>query len=323
MHGPEGGATRYCGNCGSALAPGARFCRTCGAEYEEPAPPQAGSGPGDGSRDRRSHTELWVAATILLIGAGAAVAILLVSGGGDKSTTVVLDGSGESSTVTVDSETTASDRRTGADGSGSGGPSGAVADEAIEAGRYVQAGSFRTTTHAEEERERLAAAGVDVEVVSSDGSADLYPGFQVLLAGPFGGAAEERRVVRALKENGVPSAFARSLAPAPEVDASAVAGRWSGELERSSGERPDLNGAVPVVVEFDPDGRSGTLEAEGDDCTQGLTLSEEGSASLTYSQDGTCVSGGPVFVRPSGGQIMVSVLPLGSDTLTTGSLTAE
>jgi hypothetical protein len=194
-----------------------------------------------------------------------------------------------------------------------------VGAEAIEAGRYVQAGSFKTVAHAEEERERLAAAGIGVDVVSSDGAAEFYPGFQVLLAGPVTKPSQEQSVVEALRHNGVPSAFARNLTPAPRATgASEAAGRWTGTLERSSGEHPHLDGSLHVVLEIAPDGETGTLEEGG--CTENLTLSESGPATFSYAQTNPCVSGGELFVRPTPGQLMVSLLPLDSDALTLGSL---
>ncbi len=251
---------------------------------------------------------------IVIVGVGVALAILLAGGGGASRTTVLVKGNGETVTRTGEDANTPV-----AAGSGGGAP---AATGSIPAGRYVQAGSFKTVLHAEEERERLAAAGIEVTVASSDGAAELYPGFQVLLAGPVDEGTPESSIVKDLHRNGVPSAFARNLSPAPQIaGADAAAGRWTGLLERSSGEHPNLDGSLPIVLEIEPDGRSGTLEVERTGCSEDLSLAEAGSATLSYSQGAPCVSGGKVTVRPTQGQLMVSVLPLGSDTLTLGSLT--
>lgn len=259
----------------------------------------------------RSRTALWIGAVIVLVGAGAAIAILLARGGDTSRTTVLVDRAGRTTTVTTEAEVT--DSETADD-------SGTSTSEAVDAGRYVQAGSFRTVSHAEQERERLAAAGVDVRVISSDVAAELYPGFQVLIGGPFGNSpSQEQSLIRALKDSGV-SAFARDISPASLLNgAGDAAGRWTGTLDRSSDERPKLNGSVPVTLEFDPDGSAGTLEAEGR-CSENLTLKEAGPETLVYFQDAPCVSGGQVFVRPAGDELMLAMLPLGTDIFVTGTL---
>lgn len=315
--GPGGGATRHCQSCGSALAPGAVYCRECGAKYEAPAaaPASVAPGPAEGGASGRSRTALWIGAVIVLIGAGAAVAILLSRGGDSSRTTVLVDRAGRTTTVTTAADNPSTE-------AGASDPE-ALASPTVEAGQYVQAGSFRTLSHAEEERERLAAAGVEVSVISSDGAAELYPGFQVLFGGPFTSKAQEHSMITALGDNGVPSAFARDLSPASLLGgASDAAGRWTGELERLSSERPNLNGPVPVTVEIEPDGNAGTLEAEGE-CSESLALKRAGGTTLTYSQDAPCVAAGDVFIRPTGGELMVTMLPLATDIFVTGSLSSE
>lgn len=263
---------------------------------------------------RRRHTAIWFGAAIVLVGAGVAVAILLSSGGGSASTTVLVRD--DSTTVTETNTTTevsVSDSTTES--------SEAPVAGSVEAGRYVQAGSFKTVSHAETEQERLAVAGVDVQIVSSDDAEELYPGFQVLLGGPFEAGSQEASMVKALRRNGVPSAFARDLTPALEIgDPSEIAGRWSGELDRSSGEHPNLSGALPVTLELDSDGGSGTLAFEDDGCREELTLSEATTTTLSYEQSQLCVGSGDLLVRPAGGQLMLSLLPLDTDVLVLGSL---
>jgi hypothetical protein len=302
---PGDGSGRACASCGQPLAPGAAFCRSCGAPYEPavaaPTMRRAGEPPGPGGT-RRNRVVLWVAAAIVLAGAGAAAAILVASGGDSSSTTVLVDSG----------TTTETELASGGEGVPSAG--------ALEGGRYVQAGSFKTTTNAEIERERLVGEGIDVEVVSSNGAQELYPGFQVLLAGPFETGSEEASTVKLLRGNGVPSAFARDLSPALAFgDPADIAGSWSGALDRSSGERPRLNGTLPVSLELDSDGRTGALEFENG-CRDELTLSEAGEATLSYTQSRGCAANSDLLVRPAGGQLMLSVLPLDSDTLVLGSL---
>jgi sporulation related protein/zinc ribbon protein len=288
------GEMRRCGNCGEALAPGASFCRACGARYEEPRTMEPG-------RPRRTRVAGWAALAIVVLGAGAAAAILLASGGGSATTTVVVNGKG----TTTDE------------------PPEAPTAGAIEAARYVQAGSFRSPSNAAEEQDRLAAAGIEVQVVSSDWAQEFYPGFQVLLAGPVHSESEADAIDRALERNGVPSAFARDLTPALESGIPADAGGvWSGVLDRSSGERPSLNGSLEVTLTMEPDGETGALEVEGSNCRESLALSETTASTLSYSQDRPCVAGGPLHIRPIGPELMVSVLPPESDVLATGTLTA-
>jgi SPOR domain len=312
---PDGGA-RHCTNCGQPLVASAAFCRSCGARYEAPrstptetAPRTAG--PASSGSPGRRRTAIWVAAAIILIGAGAAVAILLSSGGGSPSTTVLVSSEGTTATETTTIETSAGTTTEVAD---------APSASSVEAGRYVQAGSFKTVSHAETERERLAAAGVDVRVVSSDGAEELYPGFQVLLGGPFEAGSEEAATIKALRHNGVPSAFARNLTPAAEISGPAeTAGRWSGLLDRSSGEHPNLTGPLSVSLEMDAGGRTGTLEFEAG-CRDELTLSERTATTLSYAQGQFCAGSGDLLVRPADGQLMLSLLPLDSDVLVLGSL---
>lgn len=263
--------------------------------------------PGTSGRNR---TALWIGAVIVLVGAGAAIAILLSRGGDASRTTVLVDRAGRTTTVTTEAERTETETVSSV---------AAPSNAEVDAGLYVQAGSFRTLPGAEEERERLAAAGIEVDVISSDGAAELYPGFQVLFGGPITGSAQERRLLEDLEENGV-DGFARDLSPAPQLGgAGDAAGRWSGELDRTSGERPNLEDTLDVTVEFEPGGSTGTLET-ADGCSENLSLKKEGPMTLTYSQDTSCVSGGDVFVRPAGDELMVSMLPLGTDIFVTGGL---
>lgn len=273
-------------------------------------------------RPHPSRAPFWLAGAIVVIGIGVAAAILLAGGGGSSATTVVFDTNERSQSATPTPVETTEDRTDTTTEETTPARSNRRGNEVgggIKAGRYVQAGSFRTVSHAEVEQERLAAAGVEVEVVSSDGAAEFYPGFQVLLAGPFASKSEENGVVEALQRNGVPSAFVRDLTPAPALEgAEEASGTWEGEVERSSGEQPELDGALPVRLELSSDGETGTLETGS--CSEDLTLAESGRATLTYAQDKRCISGEDLFVRPTEGQLMVTLLPLDSDAITLGTL---
>ena len=201
------GGSRACPQCGQALAPSAAFCRNCGARYEEstieriatPSPPTAPSTEAGTARRRRgpSGAVVFLAVATVLAAGGIAAALLLSDNGGSSSTT----------TVVTQSNGTA--------GEVEGGSAEASAPGSIEAGRYVQAGSFKFVADAERERRRLATAGVSVEVVPSEEAQELYPGFEVLLGGPLRSGSEEALLLKRLHRNGVPSAFARPLTPAP------------------------------------------------------------------------------------------------------------
>jgi len=283
------------------LADGAAFCRSCGKRYEPPAEARTAHRPTDATVQRPAkarHSRLAPIASvaIVLLGAGVAAAILLTDQG-SSSTTVVVEGS----------STTGSERLS--------------ATGSVEAGRYIQAGSFKTLPHAEEERERLGALGIGVDVVSSDSAQELYPGFQMLLAGPYGSAAQARPLLRALHENGAPTAFVRDLTPALQSGGpGAITGTWSGTLERQSGDRPNLNDSLPATLTIEPGGDYGDLEFPSLGCTTGLTLSTETSSVLGYSQDPPCVGDGLWRVRVGEEGPMLSLLPSADDVIVLGTL---
>jgi hypothetical protein len=291
---------RVCQSCGDALVEGAVFCRACGTRYESAATSQTVQRPRGvvhpGKR-RRNRWVLALCAAILIVGTGAAAAILL----GDEdaaSTTVVVE------------EGTADE------------PQRQVADDSIEPGRYVQAASFKTLPHAEAERERLAGVGIDLDVVSSDAAQEFYPGFQVLLSGPLQTGGEAKAVLEALHENGAATAFARELTPALSSGGpDAIAGTWSGTLDRQSDDRSNLNGSLPVTLTINPGGEYGSLAFASLDCEAGLTLSTETSAVLGYDQDPPCAGNGLWRLRIVEEGVMLSLLPADSDVFVLGTLT--
>ena len=90
-------AQRFCGQCGSAVAPGARFCASCGTAmpaaapppaapaapppaWAGPPPPSAAPPPAQGG----ASPALWVAAVVLVLLAVGVVGALVVGGGDDE-----------------------------------------------------------------------------------------------------------------------------------------------------------------------------------------------------------------------------------------------
>jgi sporulation related protein len=304
--------TIRCAECGRPLAKGASFCGGCGAPYrrlDAASPPeetQVAEGPPTAVRrtdSPRNRGAIAAAIAVLAIGAGGAVAILLAAGGGSSSTTVVhrvetsVGETGESTVV------------------------GDTAERPVAAGRYVQAGSFQTVSHAEIERRRLAAHGIDVEVVPSDGEQELYPGFQVLLGGPFGSPAAEAAMLKSLHRDGVPSAFARDLSPtAAAGEPTGVAGSWNGDLEGTNPDDPKLAGLLPVSLTFSASGTTGSLDLVSPRCHVSLSLASTGAHAFAYGTDPACAGTGPLVVRPSGDELMVTMLSPDTDSFALGTL---
>jgi|GEM_PF-4820661 len=314
---------RRCPNCGEALAKGANFCRTCGARYAASAPPLETPQPRVAERSapasdagtpepRRARTAIAASAAILAIGAGAAIAILLGTGGGDSSTTTVVQDVAPTTTTTtvvhdVAPTTTVQVETT------------PEAGDSIEAGRYIQAGSFQIAANAQDERQRLAGHGIEVEVVTSDGAQELYPGFYVLLGGPLQSHAGEARMLQGLHQNGVPSAFARDLTPAAGIG-EPVAGRWTGKVERTSSEHPRLNAVLPVTLALAPDEAVGSLDFSTIPCHADLSLTSKTSYVLTYSQEPACAGVGMLRIRSLGDELMLTLQSPHTDAFALGTL---
>lgn len=302
-------ARRFCRECGARLGPGAAFCRSCGTAVDG----EAVAAPEEPRRQRRGRAVLLVALAALLLGAGAGAAVLLAGGGDSNQETTA-----ETDPATIPESTTTPTRTEEATAAAEP-PAAAVGT--IGAGDYVQAGSFRTLAGAEAERERLEAEGVRVIVVESDQAQELYPGFQVLLAGPFTGAGAERAALRRLRDQGVPSAFTRALSPARGITGpEAIAGEWAGELERTGGSQQDLEGPHRVTLSADAEGRTARLDFEDLHCELDLTLSEAGEVSLAYGQEGKCVGEGEWRLRPDGDEISLVLLPPDTEIIVLGTL---
>jgi hypothetical protein len=242
----------------------------------------------------RNRGAIAAAVAVLAIGAGAAVAILLAAGGSSSSTTVI--------------------RRVQTSAGEAGG-------SPVPAGHYVQAGSFQTVSHAEIEQRRLAAQGIDVEVVPSDGAQELYPGFQVLLGGPFGSQAAEAAMLKGLRRDGVPSAFARDLTPAGAAgEPAGVAGRWNGDLEGTSQDNPNLAGLLPVTLTFASNGTAGSLDLASLRCHVSLSLASTDAHTFSYSGEPACAGTGPLVVRPFGDELMITMLSPDTNSFALGTL---
>jgi hypothetical protein len=298
---------RRCPSCGVVVGPTASFCRACGTPYQAATPvaPAATAERAAPTRDqaaqepRRGPVAIGAAVAILVVGAGVAAAILLGAGGGSSTTTVVK---------------TAADRGRPAPAPGT--PEGG----AIEAARYAQAGSFQTLEHAEAERLRLAAQGIDVKVVSSDLAEELYPGFRVLLGGPIHSHAEAAELLSQLHRNGVPSAFVRELTPAGDAEPAAAAGDWSGSIERTSSEHPRLDGTLAISLSLAEDGASGSLELPGLGCHAGLSLNSSARNVFDYAQAPPCAGAGTVRLRLSGDELLATLPSPQTDSFSLGTL---
>lgn len=311
------GRTSTCPACGREVAGSALFCRSCGARL---AAPQEVAGKAVPPPKRRAWMFAAVFLAAALLGAGVASAILLGKGGSDSSQAVAEGKAQDEATVPASPppEVTRSGGVTSAtEESGAGGE----AAGSISAGEYLQAGSFRLAGDAEAERERLEEKGVPTVVVDSDQAQELYPGFQVLIAGPLVSRSERRTLLKRLHQNGVPSAFARALSPARSITGAEVAaGGWNGSLEVTGEDRPGQDGTAKAYLSVTPDGREATLEVPGRSCTVGLSLLAATSVTLSYSQRHGCFGGGDWVVRPEGGSVALTLLPPESDTIVVGRL---
>jgi hypothetical protein len=235
-----------------------------------------------------------------------------VAGGGIAAALLLSDKGGTSPTTTVVT-------RGGAAGEVEGGPiTEASPSGSIEAGRYVQAGSFKFAQDAEKERRRLAAAGVDVEVVSSDSAQELYPGFQVLLGGPLRAASEGALLLKSLHRNGVPSAFARPLTPALP-HGKLGDGTWTGKLEESSTSHPRLDRTLPVTLTTSEGGKEGLLIFLDINCVAELQAEPSPGPILRFERSSGCFAGS-WQVRPTGRNLMLAFLPPDNDVIILGEL---
>src|SRR5262249_4961684 len=154
----------------------------------------------------------------------------------------------------------------------------------------------------ETERQRLAALGIETQLLPSEMAQELYPGFQVLVVGPIQGRDEEFAMTRKLRHNGVPTAFARELTPAiSNIRYSEVAGGWSGTLEEISSAHPSLTRKLTVTAGFDSSGREGQLEVSSLHCRLNLIASSSSGTTISFDQKPACLGSGTWTLRPAGG----------------------
>jgi hypothetical protein len=320
----KGGAASRCANCEQPLPAGATFCRACGTRVREPvtAPAAAKAGAFPAPTRERPQSPFdpppppdtgrsWTAAALIAVGllAGGAIVALVLSGGGD-------DSKGQPAAASAGWQ---SQPQAGAPPAGGGAP--ASLESEVDPGRYVQAGSFRTVPGAETERRRLEGNGIDVAVLPSDEAQDLYPGFQVLLGGPFLSPTDERSLLRQLHQSGVPSAVGRDLTPARAVGSpSEIAGTWTGTLERTGTSRSGLNGTLPVTLRGIDGGVNATIDFTGMRCEVELSIDGRTSFALSYGQLQDCVGAGSWKLRPNGDELAVVLLPPDTDTIVLGTL---
>ncbi|MGE5281995.1 MAG: SPOR domain-containing protein [Chloroflexota bacterium] len=262
--------------------------------------PAVGAGPAGPRRPRTSGPIIFLVGAIVLAAAGIAAALLL-SGNDSSSTRTDLTRSNGVSAARGGSSTSAP-----------------LASGSIEAGRYVQAGSFKFVADADKERRRLAAAGIDVDVVTSNSAQELYPGFQVLLGGPLQSGSEEAALLKSLHRNGVPSAFARPLTPAPP-HAQLGDGTWTGKLEESSSSRPKLDRTLPLTFVTSEGGKKGLLIFLDINCVAEVQTEPSTGPVLRFRRSSGCFAGSWT-IRPSNGKLMLTFLPPDSDLIVLGEL---
>jgi hypothetical protein len=249
---------------------------------------------------------------VLCLGGGAGAAIVLLGGEDSKPEETSTEAATIPSTTTTTTRTEEASSAPDEVGAAVG---------AIGAGRYIQVGSFRSVEGAEDERERIEAAGIRVIMIDSSEADELYPGFQVLVAGPFTDPTVESRVLDRLHKTEVPSAFARALTPAKEIGGpEALAGEWAGTLERTGTGSEDLDGPLEVTLSAPADGQTAQLNFKKPDCQLDLALEEAAALSLVYGQEDECVGGGSWRLRPRGDELSLVLLPPHSEVIILGVL---
>lgn len=258
-----------------------------------------------------------------LVGAGAATAVLLATRGDSGSSS----GGSEAAAVSDETETVPSTTAAPPTATGTASSSDAPVETSeepvgsIPAGLYVQAASFRSKVDAETERRRLEGFGARVSVADSDQAEELYPGFQVLIAGPFSDGAERRSLLRVLHEHGAPTAFARSLSPARSISGpEAMEGRWTGTLEVSGFTHSRRNGNFAATLETNSDVSEVELRIPARHCSIGLSLARVSQLTVSFAQDRNCLGGGEWVARPEGGSVALTLLPPGAGIIVVGRL---
>jgi hypothetical protein len=217
-----------------------------------------------------------------------------------------------------------------ADDSSEGQPSavgqqGSGTVSSLTAGRYIQAGSFRSPEGAGQEVERLREYEVDAVSLPAAWANELLPGFHVLLVGPLSAGSEEDLALRRLARAGV-SGWGRYLTPTTALSGpEAVAGTWAGDVEQSSLRGPRRRTTYRIEIAIDADGGGGTIEYPERRCSGELSLIEDAGYSLAYEesiQSGGCPAGGVWHLRPTGGVLTAVRLHDDREVMVEGDLPA-
>lgn len=336
---------KTCPNCGVAAGPNAVFCRSCGerlAPAEPPPtadrlPPPLSAPPLN--EPRRAGSGGRVAGAVLaclLLGAAVAGGAYLLTKSDDGSGEPVgspfakpfpeLAGGGTGSATARKRAKPEYTDSTEPEEVPIGEPEPAGGLSHLTAGRYVQAGSFRSPAGAEREVSRLVGEGIDVEAIPADEADELLPGLQVLLSGPLSGDQEEERVLEQLEEAGV-RGFGRDLTPSRELSGpTSVAGEWEGSFEETHLRGSRRPKTYPVVISIDSEGATGSVTYPEQDCGGTLEFSEDDEYSLAYREwieYGDCIDEGTWHLRPDGAQLTGTWLHDDYELMVNGSASAR
>jgi hypothetical protein len=189
----------------------------------------------------------------------------------------------------------------------------------IEAGLYVQLGSF-LGEGADREADRLQGHAIDAFVVDSNVVAELMPGFKVVVAGPLGDRGDQSRIVRAGRGADV-AGIAKTLTPAVEGASPDVVGgaQFGGSLTKAGRD-------VEADIAFASDGRSATVRYAGPMCSGELSFVEGTGAVLVYDEEivaGPCQRGGSWSIKPASGELRTTWTNAISGDFGTGTLSGE
>jgi hypothetical protein len=183
-------------------------------------------------------------------------------------------------------------------------------DPAFEGGEWVQLASFRGAESAAVEAERLTAAGVDATVIDSADAQELFPGFQVVAAGPFASSADRRRTLRRAEAAGIPDAKARTLTPADTaLDLATLSGSYTGEIELIDPSAPERNSTMEAGLFVDPDGSAQLSYEDPKSCNATLEQAGFDGAVGTWDQivdGGDCLRGGTWRMKLSGSELKLA-----------------
>jgi hypothetical protein len=265
-----------------------------------PPPTSRPARPRSGARPNRRPLVAGLLAFALLAAGGGVAAVLLSrndSGGGTA------PGAGADTDALAGTPT-------GGEGSGAQATTTTpvVTNHDIEAGDYITLGSFRGTTRAQAEADRITATGLKAEVYDSNITAQLQPAFFVILAGPFSTQAAQSHALVLARHAGIKGSRRRALQPAA-AQTDPPDGLYEGKLTRVAGPGSPLNRTIDTTIQFDSGGESASLTFDEPSCSGDLQLAETHGAVRTYDEtitSGSCLSGGTWSVKTSGTQVLVT-----------------